>query len=349
MALFLAVAGVAAAASATPTTIVHSKAPIAAVTQDNGDLAWLSGDGTKCNAVHYMHNGTTDTLPTPPNGSLTCRWNLNAGTQQLAIASNSSAALWSLHEHGADYVVTAQIGGKEIKVDQLAHQSDGTRWWLGGLVGGGSTLAYSTVDIEYVDPIACGSGGSCTKKIAGGKIELVDGGQKSPMPNTGAALDLSLSGSRIAYIPATAVSKAGSPESSQGAAVIVANVSDGAIVSSSNPAGVPLAVGLSPQVLGVLSRNNGRMRLTWYDPATGAKLGGLTVPRRTSPELAVSDQAIIFVVGHYLHEVPLPSGHPQHVVARTVPATVGLSLDQGRLIWAESSRTAGRVRALPVP
>jgi hypothetical protein len=333
---FLAIAGIGAAAAAVqPTTLVHSPSPVAAVTQDGGLLGWLSGNGTKCNAVHITGDGKNYVLPQPPNGSLTCHWNLAAGMQRVAIAAGASAALWTLHEHGSDYV-------------QLAHQGDGTRWWLGGIAGGGTTLAYSFVDVEYVDPLACGSGGSCAKKIAGGAIDLVSAGQKTPLPNSSPALGLSISDGRIAYIPATAVSKTGAPVSSADAAVQVADVSDGSIVSQANPVGVPLAVGLSSHVLAVLARVAGKVRLTWYDPATGAKLGGIGVPPKTSPALAVDDQVIVYRVGRFLHALTVATGHA-HVLAKTAPGPVGLSLDQARLVWAENSRTSGRIRALSVP
>ena len=44
---------------------------------------------------------------------------------------------------------------------------------IGGILYaiGGTTLAYSRVDVEYVDPLACASGGSCAKEIADGGIE----------------------------------------------------------------------------------------------------------------------------------------------------------------------------------
>ena len=345
---FLIIAGVAAAAAAPPTTIVRSPSPVAAVTQDGGLLAWISLNRTKCNAVHMTGDGNSYVLPQPLNGAMTCRWSLAVGVPRLAIAAGASAALWTLRERGSNWVVTAQVGGGEIRVDRLTHQSDGTRWWLGGISGGGTTLAYSSVDVEYIDPLACGSGGSCAKEIAGGGIELVSGGQKTPLPHSGPALGLAVSNGRIAYVPATAVSQAGAPVSSASATVEVADVSDGTAVSQANPVGVPLAVGLSPHVLGVLSRAAGKKRLTWYDAATGAKLGGIAVPATTSPVLAADDQVIIYRVGQYLHALTLATGHA-HVVGRMALGAIGLSLDAGRLVWAESGQSSGRIRALSVP
>lgn len=339
----LALAGIASAA--TPTTLVRSKVPVDAVTQDGGMLAWLSGTHSACNQIHMTGNGHSYVLPQPPNSGMTCRWSLAPGVPRLAVAADASAALWTLHQRGSDWVVTAEVGGKEIDIERLAHQSDGTRWWLGGLTGGGSTLAYSRVDVEYVDPLACASGGSCAKEIADGAIELVSAGEKTELPNSDPALGLSVSGGRIAYIPATAVNKSGAPVSSPSAAVRVVDASDGTSVSQANPVGTPVAVGLSPHVLAVLAHVSGKAKLTWYDPATGTKLGGIGVPATTSPALAVDDQVIAYRVGQYLHGLVIDTGH-QHVLAKTAVGAFGLSLDEGRLVWAESGSSSGRIRAV---
>lgn len=347
MAVFFAIAGIASAAAPQPTTIAHTPAPVKALAQDNGRLAWLGGDGKKCNAVHLTDSGHTYVLPQPPNTSMTCHWALSSGVVHLAIAGDADTALWTLHERRSDFVMSAPIAGKEVQVDRLAH-ADGTGWWLGGIGGAGTTLAYSAVDVEYVDPLSCGSGGSCKKKIAGGGIDLVTpAGQKSPLPKAGPALSLAVNGGRVAYIRATTVAKDGTPASSPNAGVPVRDASTGTIVSLAKPVGVPLAVGLSAHVLAILSRNVHFLRLSWYDPATGKKLGGIGVPLQTAPELAVSDQSVVFRFGRNLRALVLAKRHV-HPLGKTAANYLGLSLDQGRLVWAENHKTYGLIRALTV-
>jgi hypothetical protein len=343
---FLAIAGVAAAATPYPRTIVRSSSPVVAVTQDAGRLAWLSANQTKCNAVHWT-GGKTYVLPQPQSGSLTCRWSLAVGAQGLAIAAGASAALWTLHKPGSDYVITAHVGGKEVKVERLAHQEDGTGWWLGGIAGGGTALAYSRVNIGYINPLSCGSGGSCAEKIAGGGIKLVTAGQKTSLPHSTPALSLAVSDGRIAYIRATAVSRAGAPVTRAGVPVQVVDVPNGALVSQVNPVGAPLAIALSSHVLAVLSRASGTLRLAWYDPATGAMHGALTVSPKTAPALAVDDQVIVYRVGQFLRALTVATGRV-YVLAQVTTGFVGFSLDRGRLVWAEHTRTSGRIRALSV-
>ena len=348
MAGFFAIAGVALAAAPQPTTVVHAPAPVRALAQDGGMLGWLGGDGKKCNGVHLLGGGHTSVLPQPPNSSMTCHWAISNGAVHLAVAADANAAIWTLHEKRSDFVMAAQVGGKEIEVDRLAH-ADSTGWWLGGITGGGSTLAYSAVDVEYVDPLACGSGGSCKKKIAGGGIDLVTAGQtagqKKALPGAGPALDPAVSNGRIAYIPATTVAKDGSPASSSGAVVQVRDASNGTLISRAKPVGVPLAVGLSAHVLAVLSRNVHFLRLSWFDPATGHKLGGVGVPVQTAPLLAVNDQFVVYRFGRTLRALVLATRH-SHPLGKTAPQYLGLSLDAGRLVWAENHSTYGLLRAL---
>src|SRR4029077_1040031 len=141
--------------------------------------AWLTftSKSTKaCNLVHVFSPGKKDrSLPQPPpsSQSITCNWDLSNGQSQLAFASRMSTALWTLHQGGPapfDFVLAASIGGPERQVKKLAHASDGTGDWLGGLAGSGKTLAYSWDDVEYVNPSACLGGGSCKQKIADGGI-----------------------------------------------------------------------------------------------------------------------------------------------------------------------------------
>jgi len=309
-------------------------------------LAWLAGDGKKCNAVHMIGGGNNFVLPQPPNSSMTCHWALSVGTVHLAIAADVSTALWTLHERRSDFVMSAQVGGPEVEVDQLSH-TDGTGWWLGAIAGGGATLAYSSIDVEYVNPLACGSGGSCKKKIAGGGIDLVAAGKKTPLPKAGPALDLAVNSGRLAYIRATTVAKNGSPASSAGATVPVVDASNGTVISVAKPVGVPLAVGLSAHVLAILSRNVHNLRLSWYDPATGHKLGGIGVPVQTAPALAVNDQSVVFRFGRALRALMLAKRHIHPLGVATV-LPVGLSLDSGRLVWAENHPTYGLIRALTI-
>jgi hypothetical protein len=327
--------------------------PIEAIAQNNGVAAWLtSGAKAKtCNLVHVMTPGKHDRiLPQPSPGSLTCNWNLADGQLQLAVASRISSALWSLHESGPqpfDWVIAAPFGGPERQVERLAHASDGTGHWLGGIAGAGRTLAYSWEDVEYVDPSGCLSGGSCKQKIADGGIKLVTRSNVTPLPGAQPALLLAVAAGRIAYVPATTV-KAGRPSTSASNVLQIVDATTGATVTQAPVHGFPVAIALSSAVLAVLTtQGTPHDRISWFSPTTGKKLGSVVISGLAAPQLAASDQLIVYRVGLQLRDVSTRTGRIRKIV-KTGLNSLGLSLAHGRLLWAENHNHTGRLRALAV-
>jgi hypothetical protein len=360
----LAIAGAAGAAGAAvpqPHTLSRSASgPIEALAQDGHDLAWAAGGGTKCNTVHVVGPDGSEVMPQPTTDSMTCHWDLTDGPMQLAFAAGISTALWTLHESGSspvDYVMTAQVGGSEQRVDRLTHASDGTGLWLGGLVGAGTTLAYSFVDVEYVDKLGCASGGSCKKQIAGGGINLVSNGHSTPLVGAKPALGLAAASGRLAYVPATAVTATGAPTAGATAAIQIVDATSGAQCSVVHPQGVPLAIALSPHVLAVLTRSSGNVQLTWYAVPTAhgdtgcavttSQLSSAAVPRNTVPQIATSDHWVVYRAGRMLRGISVASGRVR-TLARVAGTGIGLSLEAGQLAWAENWTDYGRIRALTV-
>jgi hypothetical protein len=347
----LALAGAAAAQPPIPHTLRRSgSSTIAALAQDGGLVAWLSSGGRKCNAVHMLVDGKTDLVPSPAAGSMTCHWDLSDERPQLALAARGSAALWTLHEKGpypVDYVLTARVGGPERRVDRLAHADNGTGTWLGSVAGDGSTLAYSWVDVEYVDKISCLSGGVCRRRIADGGIHLVSSSGVTPLAGAGPALQLASAAGRLAYIPASKVEASGEPAATASAEIEVVDATSGAAVCAVSPRGVPLAIGLAPDVLAVLTRKGIHDRVSWYDTRDGTPLGSVVVPRRTAPQLVTNNRIAIYRVGRSLHGIVLRTGRSRQLA--TITGTpVGLTLEGGRLVWAENRGGTGRIQMLTV-
>jgi hypothetical protein len=282
---------------------------------------------------------------------MTCHWDLQDGQPQLAVAARMSTALWTLHESGpspVDYVLAGNFGGPERRIARLAHAGTGTGLWLGGVAGAGRTLAYSDIDVEYVNPLDCLSGGSCQKKIAGGGIQLVSRSATSQLPAAAPALELAAASGRLAYIPATTVENNGEPAASPGDSVAVVDAVTGAAVCHVEPRGLPLAIALSHHVLAVLTQNGRRDRVSWYDAVQGTKLGSLSISHRAAPQLATSDQLVVYRVGRLLRGAATHGGRTR-ILAKTPADAVGVSLENGRLVWAENRPDgSGRLRALAV-
>ena len=349
----LVLAGSAAAGPPTAHTLrKNPNGPIEAVAQDSGLVAWLAAGSRNCDQVRVASPGKRDrSLPQPSSGSMTCRWTLEVGQSQLAVAARMSTALWTLHDSGPapfDYVLAASVGGPERQLARLAHASDGTGLWLGGVAGAGRTLAYSNIDVEYVDPIGCLSGGNCQQKIAGGGIQLVSRSAVSALPGAEPALELAAANGRLAYIPATTVDKNGEPAATPGEPLQVVDAVSGADVSHVAPHGLPLALALSRHILAVLTQNARTDRISWYDATAGTKLGSVLIPHRALPQLAASDQLVVYRVGRFLRGVSTHGG-TSRILAKTAPTAIGLSLENNRLVWAENRVDGtGRLRALLV-
>ncbi|MGZ4290361.1 MAG: hypothetical protein ACXVRJ_07130 [Gaiellaceae bacterium] len=354
----LVLAGAAVAGRPTVHTLRKSAGgPIAAVAQDGKLAAWLtftSRTTKACNLVHVFSPGKHDRSlpqPQPSSQSMTCNWDLSNGQSQLAFASRMSTALWTLHEGVGpapfDQVLAASIGGPERQLKKYAHATDGTGDWLGGVAGAGKTLAYSWDDVEYVNPSACLGGGSCKQKIAAGGIRLVTKTTDAPLPGAGPALQLAASAGRIAYIPATIV-KSGHPSATTKSTLDIVNAPDGSLVGQAFVHGIPIAIALSPHVLAVLTTLSGpHDRISWFSATDGTKLGSVLVSPLTVPQLAASDQLIVYRIGRLLHSVSTHDGHNGKLV-KTGQNYEGLSLAHGRLIWAENHGAGGRLQALAV-
>jgi hypothetical protein len=349
----LVLAGSALAGRPTAHTLRKSTGgPIEAVAENNRLVTWLTSDagsGT-CNEVHVLSPGKKDRiLPQPESDSMTCRWSLSDGQPQLAVASGMSTALWTLHETQAssfDQVIAAPFGGGERKLVRLAHATNGIGDWLGGVAGAGRILAFSWVDVEYVDPELCLSGGPCKEKIADGGIKLVTRNKVTPLPGAKPALQLAAAAGRIAYIPAVTV-KSGRPSANTDSSVYIADAASGDQLGQVFVHGIPTAIALSSHVLAVLTMSGPRDRISWYSSDDGTKLGSVLVSARAAPQLAANDRLIVYRAGRILRGVSTRNGRSAKLV-NTARTSVGLELARNRLIWADDHNGTGRLRALSV-
>jgi hypothetical protein len=344
----LVLTGAAAAAPPTVHTLRKSASgPIAAIAQDGSSIAWLSSSTKSCDAVHVLSPGTPDQVFPQSASSMTCHWDLTDGQPQLAIAAKNSLALWTLHESGPapfDEVLVASFGEQEKQVDRLAHASDGTGEWLEGVAGSGRILAYSWADDEYVNKLDCLSGGSCKQYVADGGIRVVTlTGTPRALPHVHAALQIAASAGRIAYIPATRV-LANRPAASTNSAIYVVDGVSGDPVGKASVRGVPAAIALSPNVLAVLTQRGPRDRIVWFSPS-GTKLNSVLVSAQAAPQLAASDQLIVYRVRHNLYGVSTVNGHIRPL-GKTTQKTLGPTLGNSQVVWAENSGDAGRLRGL---
>jgi hypothetical protein len=354
-----------ASAKASPHTLYTAPTgTIQAFAQDGPVLAWFAPGTTKtgCNSVRVLSldNGGQIRLPdqTAAAHNVTCRWDV-APPVNLALAG--SDVLWTLRERQApvqfDYVLGAGTSDtRERRFQEVAHARRGAGLWLGGIAGDSirtgpdtiSTLVYGTTAVQFVDEIACLSGGSCDMKISGGGVYRVTG-RKPPelVPNTEPAVEVAVSGSTVAYVPAADVGANGTPLAAADGPVELVDVRTGRRIAAASPAGTPIAIALAPHTLVMLERTPAGLTLAWYSATTGALVGSVAVPANTLPELTANDQQAVFRIGRFIHLLTYATSHSR-TVAQTVGAPIGVSLEGSRLAWAENVKGRGRIRALYV-
>jgi hypothetical protein len=339
---------------------------IQAFAQDGPLLAWFSPGVKKgCNAVwvRSLDNSGQVRLPdeSPSAPNVTCRFGI-VPPVNLALAGTN--VLWTLREKQStipfDYILGAGVGNDttERRFKEVAHTKRGPGFWLGGIAGntvrtGGqavSSLVYGITAVEYVDEIACLSGGSCQMKLAagGGVYQVVGRPPATLIPNTRAAVEVSVSGSTVAYVPAAAVGPQGTPIAAADQPVEIVDVGTGVSIAHVTTLGIPLAISLTPHVLATLERTPTGLKLAWYSATkTGTAIGSVDVPPATAPEVSANDQIAVFRVGRFLHVLTFATGHSR-TVAETVGRPIGVSLAGSRLAWAENVNGRGRIRALYV-
>lgn len=183
------------------------------------------------------------------------------------------------------------------------------------------------------------------QKAGGGVYRIV--GRQTPqlIEGTDAAIAVAASGSTVAYVPAATVAKNGRPFAGADLPIEVVDAESGASIARVQPQGMPLAIALSPHVLLTLERTPVGLRLAWYDSQTGQPVGSVPVPEAASPEVSTTDRVAVYRVGRSVHSVDLTTDRVTLLV-KTAATPIGLSLEGGRLAWAENVKSGGRIRAL---
>lgn len=357
----LAALGLAASAVLAPAAVkdpsvqtlyVSPHGTIAAFAQDGPLIAWFAPSAKDCNTVHVLSlaNGLQVQLPTQSGRNVTCRWQISAPVG-LALAAKSSSVLWTLRDPAPvpfDYLLGAAVGDRrERRFQEIAHTSRGAGLWLGGVVGDESTLAYAVTSVDYQDEAGCLAGtATCAMQIEGGGVYRVVGREPPKLiPGTTAAVSVAASAGRIAYIPSGAIGKDGQPLSAADVPLEVVSAASGDLVARIRPQGTPIALALAPHVLATLERTPLGLRLAWYVPETGAPSGSVPVAEGASPELTADDRLVVYHVGRSIRGVEVAT-HRVRTIARAAATPIGLSLDSGRLAWAENLGTTARIRAL---
>jgi hypothetical protein len=337
-------------------TLLTTKTPIRAFAQEAGRIAWIGGKW------HVDVRGTGRRPKTILVGSAHPSPR-GAGGPSVQLALAGSRVLWTSHGGGNDFetALWARKAGSRSRARIVfltaADREERTGSYFGGLAGIGSTLAYTTVQYDCVDP------GDCTalaaKPFPASGTFLLDGtswNSRVPVPNAPGALALAVSGGRIAMLPAptrmeaTQVGDVSSPSlAAPGTPVEIRDTATGAVVAQFTPPGTVRALALSGSVAAVVDDlGGGTTAIERYDASTGAWLG-TTTGLAVDNSLAVSGHTLVFSVGkRKIEAIDATTGAPR-VLAVSPGAPIGLSVVGKRVAWAVNGHGQGRVLALTLP
>jgi hypothetical protein len=235
-----------------------------------------------------------------------------------------------------------------------ADREERTGSYFGAVGAAGSTLAYSTVDYDCVDPNDCTELAVQPNRLTG-IFRVIGTSGSSQVPGAPGALALAVSGHRVALLPApeqipvTEVGDVSSPSlATPGETVEIRDSVSGTLVAQFTPPGTVRALALSGQVAAVVDGlGNGMTAIERYDPTTGSLLGA-TIGVAAGSTLSLSGHTLVFAVGDKIEAMDATSG-AQRVLAVSPAPPIGLSVAGKRVAWAVNAHGHGRVLALTLP
>ena len=350
IAVAVVVASIASAArESAPGSSIEVKGHIDALAQDGNNIAWIAGRRIE---LRNLATGAQTTLARTDfwvsgEGSGSPQGTENFTVEVFALGGNR--VLWGAWNYGDgfnDYGAYATVapGQHPVKLKGLVAPDLGFYGdYITGASGDGWTLLYSTIDLDIDrDPDSCADG-PCVFRVTGGDVERVIGHTARAVPGVLPPIAISVSGERVALVPAggryhclKACDGLGWPEpqAKPNGTVEIRDTSSAALVASFSPEGTVKAVALAPSVVAVLVRKGPVKRIERYDNGTGALLGATRVPSRVADDLAIAGRTIVYRVGRAIWLLDAISGKTRLV--HTASATpLGLSIEGRRLAWAE--------------
>ncbi|HEY2310781.1 MAG TPA: hypothetical protein VGH46_06665 [Gaiellaceae bacterium] len=344
----------AGAKPAAPRTLLKTNTPIRAFAQDSSRFAWVDGKwhvdahklGSKAKTLligtAHPYTGGTETV-----------------TPQLALAGSRVA--WTRNGGGNDFetgVFVRNAGAKakaRLVFNTAADREERTGSYFGALAAGSSTLAFTTVHYQCVDPADC-SELAAQPSGAGGAFRVIGTSRTAQVPNAPGSLDLAVSAGRIALLRApalispTEISDVSSPSLVRPAATVeIRNVTTGALISAFTPPGTVKALALTGSVAAVIDDlGDGTTQIERYDATTGALLGS-TGDIAAGNTLAAGANTFVYSVGGGKIEAMDATTGAQRVLAVSPAAPIGLSIAGKRVAWAVNEHGHGQVLALTLP
>jgi hypothetical protein len=337
----------------TTRTLLTTKTTIRAFAQDSSRIAWI---GRKW---HVDVRGTGHRPKTVLVGSAHPFVGGSGGVpSRLALVG--SRAFWTRHGGGNDFetsVWTRKVvarGSARMVFLTAADREDRSGSYFGGLAAGSSTVAFTTVDYQCLDPDTC-SQLTVEPTVLTGTYRVTGTASRVQVPNAPGSVDLAVGAGRVALLPApgqiapSQVGEVTAPSLAEpGTTVEIRDAVTGALSAQFTPPGTVRALALSGAVAAVVDRlGDGTTAIERYDPTTGTLLGA-TIDVAAGDSLSVSGHTLVYAVGNTIEAMDATTG-TQRVLAASPGPPIGLSVAGKRVAWAVNAHGRGRVLALTLP
>jgi len=340
----------AGAKPATARSLLVTKTPIRAFAQDSSHFAWVDRKwrleahklGSKAKTVLVgtarPYVGGSDAVP-----------------PQLALAG--SRVVWTRNGGGNDFetaIFARQVATRakaRIVFNTAADRVERTGSYFGALTAGTSTVDFTTVDYECVDPNDCSKLAAKPSPIDGA-FRVVGTGSRAQVPNAPGSLELAVSAGRIAsvsapdHLSATEISDVSSPSLGRpGLRIEIRNATTGHVTSAFTPHGTVRALALTGSVAAVIDDlGNGTRQIERYDAATGALLGS-TGNIAVGTTLSTAGNTFVCAVDEKVEALDATTG-ARRVLAVSPAPPIGLSIVGKRVAWAVNEHGHGQILAL---
>jgi hypothetical protein len=341
-----AVVSAASARTGDVRVLVRTSKPIAAFAQ-NGDLiAWGQEKGAGCRAavhVRTLSTGRERVVAAPRCFSYPFY-------DEAAFGVAPGRLLWLAGEvqgHSADdtFLIAALGAATKARVVKDVYQTWGGGDYVPRVAGDGQTLAYAFLSSD------CNvNEGNCDNYDIGGAAYLYTATGPKAVPSSGPALDMAVSGNRIALLPARhhGVAEDQWAVPPKYGPLGIRDLASGRLVAAVPPrGGTFISVALSETTAAVLVKRQGQLWVERYNAATGVRVDATAVPAKAR-SLALAGARAVFRVANAVETIAPGSTKVTQLAAMKGDA-VGLSVSGSRIAWAESSRGGGRVVALKLP
>jgi hypothetical protein len=349
LAVSVAAPAAGAKSSTKPRTLVTTKTPIRAFAHDASRIAWVD------RKWHVDARKLKPKAKTLLVGTAHPVINKEGVAPRLALAG--ARVVWTRSGGGNEFEtsVWARVAGARavprIVFDTSADRIERSGSYFGALSAGSSTLAFTTVEYQCVDPDTCSELAAQPSPL-GGVFRVIGTSRSEQLPDAPGSLELAVSSGRVAILPApqlispTQIGDVSSPSLAQpGTTVEIRNATTGALISEFTPPGTVEALALTGSVAAVIDvLGDGTRTIERYDATTGAPLGS-TGNIAVGNTLAASGNTFVFCVGGgKIESMDATTGAQQVLAISQNP--IGLSVVGKRVAWAVNAHGQGRILAL---